>query len=184
MESPLLRGGDFRFLGRDRGKPMHDSTECPVCRGQAIDGSMTDDEFDVFLQTCEAELADKQAQFQERIRDAGRWSYDLDVCTLTIGAERFPIIPIGSHSPERQTWLWAWANEDNPAAARDSSRRFQDLHRITGFRVFLDPGIPASSADSQAFSAMAIHHAGAIALFKVPTEGPVLYFAVLSPDES
>jgi hypothetical protein len=160
---------------------MHDSSACPICRGLPVGGSMSDDEFFAFLAACRDELAQKQARFQQRIGSAARWSYELADCSLTISSERFPATPVGTHSPEYQTWLWAWANEDFPPAARDAARRVQALHGLTGFRVFLDPGIGASEGDAQDFAALAVHQLGAIGVFRSPSDGPTLYLAVEEP---
>jgi len=45
---------------------MHDSSKCPICRGLPVGGSLSDDEFFVFLAACRDELADKQARFEQR----------------------------------------------------------------------------------------------------------------------
>jgi hypothetical protein len=160
---------------------MHDSSRCPICRGQPIDGSMSDEEFFAFVAACQEELAEKQGRFFPRISGAGRWSYDMADCSLTLGAERYGMTPIGSFSPEYRTWLWAWANDDFPDYARDRSRRIQGLYQTTGFRVFLDPGIPASPTDAEDLTALAVHHLDAIGFFRCPSDGPVLYLAVHDP---
>jgi hypothetical protein len=139
---------------------------------------MTDEEFFAFLAACRDELADKQARFRPRMAGAARWNYDMADCSLTIGTERFPMTPVGTHSHEYQTWLWAWANEDFPPVAREASRRLQGLHAVTGFQVFLDPGVGASAADAQDFAALAVHHLGAIGFFRSPSDGATLYVAV------
>jgi hypothetical protein len=161
-----------------RRKQMHDSSKCPVCRGHPINSSMSDEEFFAFLETCRLELADKQARFQQRTAGAACWSYALADCSLTLGDERFPMTPVGTHSPQYQTWLWAWSNEDFPPQAREAARRLQALHNVTGFRLFLDPGIEATSGDAQDFTALAVHHLEAIGLFRAPSEGPTLFLAV------
>jgi hypothetical protein len=100
-------------------------------------------------------------------------------CSLTIGDHEFRMTPVGTHSPEYQTWLWAWANPDFPALARETARQVQELHKVTGFRVFVNEGIAASSVDAQDLTAMAVHHLDAIGLFRAPSEdGPTLFFAV------
>jgi hypothetical protein len=103
--------------------------------------------------------------------------------SLVIGDTGFGMTPIGTYSPEYESWMWAWANEDFPEVARAASREIQGLHVITGFNVFIDPGIGASSADAQDFAMMAVHQLGAIAFFRCPSEGaaPVLYLAVHEP---
>jgi hypothetical protein len=52
------------------------------------------------------------------------------------------------------------------------------LHAVTGFQVFLDPGIEASAADAEDFAALAVHALDAIAFFRCPSEEPTLYLAV------
>ena len=157
---------------------MHDSSKCPICLGAATDGSLSDDSFFAFLAHCRDELAEKQSRFLPRIAGAATWSYDLTDAALTIGQVRFAITPVGTHNAELRTWLWAWANDAFPSPARAASRRLQGLHQVTGFRVFLDPGIAASSADAQDFSALAVHHLDAIGFYRVPSNDVTLYLAV------
>ena len=144
---------------------------------------MSDQQFFAFLDSCRQELAVKQTQFQQRTEKAGAWHYDLSRGFLTLGAERFPITPVGTHSSEQQSWLWAWANDAFPDVARDASKTLQFLHRITGFRVFLDPGIKASSKDAQDFTALAVHQLGAIGFFRAASGEAALYLAVYDPLE-
>jgi Family of unknown function (DUF6882) len=162
---------------------MHNTLTCPNCRGLPIGGSITDEQFFAFVATCREELAAKQARFQERIAGPKRWSYELADCSFTIGDERFPMTPIGTYSTEYQTWLWAWANEELPPAVRKASLPIQALHAITGFQVFLDPGMPASTSDAENLAALAIHLLGAMVLFHVPptSDGPTIYMAVHAP---
>jgi len=161
---------------------MHDSSTCPICGGLPVGGSMSDEEFFTFVAACRDELGERQSRFQQRIAGAPQWSYEMADRSLLIGDTRFPMTPIGSFSPERQSWLWAWANDSFPERAREDSRRIQGLHSLTGFRVFLDPGIGASSNDAQDFVALAVHHLGATGFFRCPSEGPVLYLAVHEPE--
>jgi len=144
---------------------------------------MSDEEFSAFLIECRSELASRQAGFQNRIKDCPKWFYDLKDCTLRMGDHLFPITPIGTYSSEYKTWLWAWANEDFPEKARETSKRLQELHTATGFQVFLDRGIAASLQDALDFSAMAARCVGAIGIFRVPG-APELFFAVHQPAES
>lgn len=160
---------------------MHVSSNCPTCRGLPVDGSLTDEEFFAFLGACREELVEKQASFRSRIAGAGRWAYEMDEGWIAFGGVRYPMTPVGSYSPEYGTWLWAWANEDFPPEAREGAGRIRGLFDVTGFRVFTDPGIDASPADAEDFVALAVHQLGAIAFFRVPLDGPVLYLAVHEP---
>jgi len=141
---------------------------------------MSDEAFFAFLASCRDELAHKQAHFQKRIAGAQQWHYEMGQGSLVIGDLRFGMTPIGTFSADFQSWLWAWANEEFPEVARAASRHIQDLHALTGFRVFLNPGIGASEADAQDFVAMAAHQLDSIAFFRCPSgsKGPILYLAV------
>lgn len=157
---------------------MHNSENCPICRGFPVINSLSDEEFFAFVDACREELEIKQKIFQQRIADCDRWFYDLADNSLTLDTLRFRITALGTFSPEYKTWLWAWANQDYPETAREASRQIQSLYSITGFRVFATEGIEASSADAQDLSAMAIHQLDSIGLFKCPSDGPTLYLAV------
>jgi hypothetical protein len=149
---------------------MHDSSQCPICGASLTLGSMSDGQFSAFLAACRNELAGVQARFQQRIRDAGQWFYDLSDCTLRIGGQSFSITPIGTYSAEYQSWLWAWANDEFPLLAREASKRLQTLHTVTGFHVFTNPGIGASANEADDFVALSVHSLGAIGFFRVPSE--------------
>ena len=159
---------------------MHDSSTCPTCRGLPIGDSMSDERFFSFVAECRDELALKQPRFQQRIAGATRWSYDLADCSLTIGSEQFRMSPIGTYSATYQSWLWAWANEEFPAAAHAAALPLQALHEVTGFQMFLDPGMPARVSDVEDLVALAIHRLDAAALFRVQpvSDCPTLYLAV------
>jgi hypothetical protein len=140
---------------------------------------MSDEDFSAFLAHCRAEFAARQSRLLPRITAAATFSYDLNDCSLTLGEEHFTIIPVGTHNASLQTWLWAWANDSFPPAARESSRRLQGLFQTTGFRVFLDPGITATSTDAQDFTAIAVHHVNAIGFFRKTSNDVTLYLAIL-----
>jgi hypothetical protein len=156
---------------------MHDSS-CEICR-RGRRGSFSDEELDAFLVDCSREVAKKQAAFELRIGGAG-WVHDLEKGTLAIGAVTFHATPIGTFSPSYSTWLWAWANEELPGAARDAATRIQSLTELTGFRVFVSPGLRAPAEGARDLVAAAVHALDAVAFFRCPAEedGPVLYLAV------
>lgn len=157
---------------------MHDSSTCPICRALPAGAALSDAAFDAFLTACREELATKQERFQQRIAGAARWFYEMADGSLTIGDTQFGMTPIGTYSAAHQSWLWAWANEEFPPAAKESAAAVRELYAVTGLRVFVDSGINASAADSMSFVALAVHQLGAIAMFRSPTVGPVLYLAV------
>lgn len=157
---------------------MHDSSQCSVCRGLPVGGSLTDDEFFAFVARCREELAAKQSRFQERIAGAARWTYEMADRSLTIGDVRFGMTPVATFHAERNEWLWAWANDRFPHAAREASLLIQSLRDVTGFQVFVMPGIDASTRDAEDLAALAVHQLDAVGLFRCPTDDLVLYLAV------
>jgi hypothetical protein len=158
---------------------MHDSSGCAVCQG-GTGGSMTDEEFDAFVETCRNELRSKQAEFAKDIPASGKWSYDLETGSLEVGAKSYAMTVIGSYSDEHESWLWGWANEDFPEEARRNAEALKALFDVTGFEVFVEAGIEATRDDAEIFAAVAIHHVDGIGLFKCPGgEGlATLYLAV------
>jgi hypothetical protein len=146
-----------------------------------VGDSLSDAEFSAFVASCRAESADKQRQFVDTIRGAPRWFYDMDDGSLTIGDVVYGMTPIGTHSPIHDSWLWAWANEDFPEAAREASAQIRSLHGTTGFRVFVTPGTDASANDAADLVALAVHVLDARAFFRCPSAGPTLFLAVHDP---
>ena len=77
------------------------------------------------------------------------------------------------------SWLWAWANQIFPVAARTASARIQVLRGVTGFEVFVQPGSPERHRRERSLAALAVHGLGAIGLFRFPNpDGPELFPAV------
>ena len=95
--------------------------------------------------------------FWPQISEAGRWHYELADGSIIFGGTRYSMVPIGTFSPDYQTGLWAWANEDFPHFARSECQRLQGLHVTTGFRVLLDPGFPVSPEGVNDLVALSIH---------------------------
>lgn len=157
---------------------MHDSSHCPICRGQSINGSMTDEEFAAFLDACRAEGDAKQALFRERCGDRFQWCYDLAQGWLEIDSTRFPITLIGSYGHEYHTWLWAWANDEFTDQAREKSRSLQQLHTVTGFAVFADEGMNATEDDVLDLLSLSVHQLGAIGYYRILDGQRDFYLAV------
>ena len=142
---------------------------------------MTDEEFGDFLARSRSELAVRQDGFQRRIEGYKKWFYDLESCVLTLDGTSFSITPIGTFSPKYQSWLWAWANDEFPALAREKSKRIQGLHEVTGFQVFVVPGLNATPNDSDDFVALSLLQLKAIGFFRSPStneEVPSLFLAI------
>lgn len=147
----------------------------------AVRDSLSDAEFASFLTSCRSESATKQEAFVDATRDASRWLYNMSDQSLTIGDVVYDMTLIGTHSAVYDSWLWAWANEDFPESARVASSQIQGLHGITGFRVFVTPGVGASAKEADDFAALAVHILDARAFFRCPSDGATLFLAVHDP---
>jgi len=101
---------------------------------------------------------------------------------ITICGIRHPMTPLGRFSPVYKSWLWAWANEEFPARACEASRHLRGLYELTGFRIFLSPGFPATGNDVNDLRAAAVHQLTAIGFFRCTSDGPTLYLAVHEAD--
>lgn len=145
---------------------------------------MSNEQFKAFMEACRVELEEKQTEFFSRFADDVAWSFDIDQATIRLNDHVFPVTPIGSFSEPHETWLWGWANESFPDAARNTSRQLQSLYKLTGFRVFADEGINATSSEAQDLATIAIHELGAAAEFRYQENGLMTYIAVRNDDTS
>lgn len=158
---------------------MHDSTNCPTCcQGATASGSMSDAEFNSFLESCRFERAQKQSRFEARIYGCSKWSYSMESATISFGDQVFGVTAIGTYCSERKTWLWGWANDTFSSAVRERSRMLQDIFKLTGFKVFVNPGIPGTQSDALDLTAMAVHQLDALGYFQSTIDGLTLYLAV------
>lgn len=140
---------------------------------------MSEEQFNAFLEACRVELEQKQTAFFGQFADDVAWSFDIDQGTFSLNEQAFPMTPIGSFSEAHQTWLWAWANDSFPDAARDASRQLQSLYKRTGFRVFADEAIKATADEAEDLATLANHELGAVAEFRYQENGLMTYIAVL-----
>lgn len=159
---------------------MHDPSTCPgggagdaggATGGATGEGAMTDAAFAAFVAACREELRTKQERFVGELVGVARWTYDLAAPTLTFdGAPARRVTPIGTYCRADGTWMWAWANEGLPEPARRAAAGLRDLRRTTGFAVFEMAGLGATLAEAEDLVAIAIHHLGAVGLFRVPAD--------------
>jgi len=104
---------------------------------------MTDEEFQIFLDTCFEELEIKQQKLIEEfnIGSFQKFEFDFEKAEIYFLNEglvevQANIIPIGSFNSENNTWMWAWANEGFPEDLRAKSARLKQLEEKTGFEIF------------------------------------------------
>ncbi len=102
-----------------------------------------DEEFDAFLERALAELHAKQAVLSNSFGIGGneRFVVDFASCLPTFFVGEAPtaeasILPLGTHSLDKQRYRWSWSDEGLPIDVRDASRKTQALYDLTGFEMF------------------------------------------------
>jgi hypothetical protein len=139
---------------------------------------MTDMEFRALLDRCREELAAKQALFTADCISSAPYHYDLNQGVLAVGSERYASSLVGTRSITNGTWLWGWANDSFSDSVRQAASRAKSLYDVTGFRVFIDPGVHASKQDAEDFTALTVHAIDAIGFWRYAGEDNEMYLAV------
>lgn len=133
---------------------------------------MSEDPFDVLIETAMAELMSKQESLQQQYGLGGmaRWWLDQDPGSLSFLDEldgeivRALIINIGSFAPNRSSWKWAWSNPAVPDPLRQRALPLKELQAITGFELFGEK--EAFSVEDEAMAwelaALAVQHLNAV----------------------
>ena len=159
--------------------------------------SMTDEEFDAFLATANAELRDKQARLMQiyGLGEMKRWWFEQvtqqlqffdgkDKLTLLAG-----VIDIGSYSPKSKTWKWAWGNQSVLPDLRKKALSLRELEAMTGFDMFGKENAFVIDGEGMAWelAAISIRHLDAIGCYRSPSssvDGPTSYLAIMDLSRS
>lgn len=151
---------------------------------------MTDDTFEVLLQTAMTALMDKQEELSRHyaLGDMARWWLDQDNATiqffddydrLAVEAE---ILNIGSFAPGRSSWKWAWSNPTVPDALRAKALPLRELQAISGIELFGSEEAFSIEDEAMAWelAAIAVHHLNALGCYRVPSppDGPTIFLAL------
>jgi hypothetical protein len=109
----------------------------------ALEAPATDEQLQTFFTACMA-----TAQARNRLVDDkygmsrdGRWHYNEEAATLTIGTADAPrmicdVHFVGSFSHAMQTWLWAWANGSLPPRMRQRVGRLRTFGDVRGIPIW------------------------------------------------
>lgn len=153
--------------------------------------SMTDAEFDVFLDNAHKELAKKQEGLiaDYDLGSHRRWMYETENSyiqffdsydRLVLEAD---IIDIGSFSPGNNTWKWAWAYESITEANKTESLRLKELEEITDLVVF-GAAEPVEADEYMAWdlAAMAVKFLGAHGCYRAHSSkrNVNMFFAIMN----
>lgn len=151
---------------------------------------MSEDTFDVLLETAMAGLMSKQEALQQQYGLGGmaRWWLDQDTASLSFFDEQDRkvaealIINIGSFAPKHSSWKWAWSNPTVPDALRDRALPLKELQAITGFELFgNEEAFPVEDeAMAWELAAFAVQHLNAVGCYRAPSssDGPTIYLAI------
>jgi hypothetical protein len=147
---------------------------------------MSKKEFDAFLNSCYAELQEKQDIL---INQSGLMRYEdflFDQTTRSIqfknngevGLE-FSVVLVGSWSSKSNSWMWAWANESVENELRVETSRIRELAELTGNSIFTEEKFKADEMKAHELTSMAVHHLDALGMYIIPTEGLKSFLALM-----
>jgi hypothetical protein len=148
---------------------------------------MTDTEFDAFLETCHAELRQKQDELRSRFELGvwATWHYDQPTSRLTfhdsnsLQAVEAVVTFLGSFSPSAGTWIWGWANTSLLPAVRQRAAALQALADATGIETFRDKGgMRPDESRAWALAAIGVHQLGALGCYKGPSENSSVFLSI------
>ncbi len=155
--------------------------------------TMTNDEFQIFVETANAELRKKQTILADDygLGSAGRWWFEQMTGNLQFfdAADNLSVetdvIDIGSYSPKSNSWKWAWANESVLPWLRQRAEKLRELEAITGIDIFGYEKTFAVEDESMAWelTAMCLKHLGAVGCYRCPSSkpgGPTTFLAIMS----
>ena len=120
--------------------------------------------------------------FSSEVEGFEEWHYSLDDLSLEFKnhseSKKYEIIPIGTYSPERNSFLWAWANEDFAGSIADSALALKELESEFGFRAFSSKGFPCKQNDLDEILAISMYGLKGRTVFKEKSNNPWLFLCV------
>lgn len=148
---------------------------------------MKDEEFDAFLDRALAELHDKQAVLSGSFGIGGneRFVVDFSSCLLTFFDGEAPtaeasILPLGTHSLDKQRFRWSWSDEGLPMDVQNASRKTQALYGLTGFAIFKEATIQCDQTMAWEIAALSCSVLGADGAYRIPNGSNQHYVLILS----
>lgn len=152
---------------------------------------MTDEEFEVYLDSALAELSEKQDRLTTDygIGKFARWHFDQSTEKLEFfdGRDRkvleAAVVEIGSYSHKSDSWKWAWANESVLPSLRKKAEPLRELRALTGLPLFtIEPAFSLNRHEiAWKLVAMSAQHLDALGVYKAPSDNgnPVTFLAIM-----
>jgi hypothetical protein len=143
-------------------------------------------EFDYqeFSSSCCREMEKLQAQFIEAydINSYPRWDYNHSTRLLTfsdLGKEiNFRYVMVGGYSTMSNTWLWAWANSQFSAAARNKLLPVKSLGEAHRIENLATGNVACTIEDAWHFTGIACKIIGGIGAYRPAIEHYFPFFVV------
>ncbi|EJQ77011.1 DUF6882 domain-containing protein [Bacillus toyonensis] len=149
--------------------------------------SMTDEQFDKFLDYCYENLAEKQKKLLQEyaIGTFDEYWYDQEESILQFKSNNqvkleFNVIFIGSWSKKSDSWMWSWANKSMTDNVRNNSLKIKELQQLTGFDIFANPSFECNESTAHELTAFAVEHLQAKGMYISPNGQTELYMAIMS----
>ncbi|MFP4830086.1 DUF6882 domain-containing protein [Paraburkholderia sp. BR10879] len=146
-----------------------------------------DEEFDAFVERTLAELRTKQTVLSDSFGIGGneRFVVDFSSCLLTFFVGETPtaeasILPLGTHSLDKQRFRWSWADEGLPMDVRDASRKTQALYDLTGLEIFKQATIQCDQTMAWEIAALSCSVLAADGAYRIPNGSNQHYVLILS----
>lgn len=151
---------------------------------------MEDDEFESFIDTSIDNLEAKQSNLKEKYGLGYFDRYDLDVENevITFSSSsgkrlKATFIPIGTFSPDKSSWMWAWNNQAFTDSLRAKSEKLQSLSDLTGFEMFTNPTAEVDENMAWEMVAMSIHILESQGVYRAPANDLCYFYALDSIGE-
>jgi hypothetical protein len=138
------------------------------------------------LGEVEKSFEPRQKALSAEIAGHDDWEYDASTQTLQLKKGVLPwralrAVAIGSMAYESESWLWAWANDALPDAARDDVARVRDeAARAPGMSVLRRAELPCSEEFAVRLAAIAALRMDARGIYGAPFGSGVMMLAVMA----
>jgi hypothetical protein len=148
---------------------------------------MKDEEFDAFLERAQAELHAKQTVLSDSFGIGGneRFIVDFSSCLLTFFVGEAPtaeasILPLGTHSLDKQRFRWSWSDEGLPMDVRAASKKTQALYDLTSFEIFKQATFHCDHTMAWEIAALSCAVLSADGAYRIPNGSNQYYVLILS----
>lgn len=145
---------------------------------------MTPEQLQAFVDRCASALRDKQEAFLAAENLASFRAFDLNrgkaLLRFREGSlpdREYPVILLGTWLANRNSWLWAWAEDSLPAGTRRRAKGVQRLLDLTGLELWRQERLDCDEAMSWDLAAVAVEALEARGVYRIPGPGAHTFVA-------